>query len=112
MFDDWVVLGSDMAALMVARALAIVVELVYSGIGAAATKDDERARREKKMAAIMTEELDEECLKVVLGELVECARESRCVERGWWEGESRSACCDPSLASTRRSLCTKASLYS
>jgi hypothetical protein len=53
MLDDWVVLGSDMAALMVASALAIVVAFVASGIGAAATKDDERARTEKKMEAIM-----------------------------------------------------------
>ena len=53
MLDVWVVLGSDMAALMVASALAIVVAFVASGIGAAATKDDERARTEKKMEAIM-----------------------------------------------------------
>ena len=50
MLDVWVVLGSDMAALIVARAPS--VELT-AGTGAAETKDGESARTARKTAEIM-----------------------------------------------------------
>lgn len=87
MLEACVVLGRDMAALIVAKALAVVEFIDSLGTGAAATKEEERARTAKKTEEIMLRlrlELAWDALSWWCAKRVVESRRRRVQVVSWW----------------------------